>query len=67
MGVVNQELSPFKDEEKKDSVFMREILDHYRKMEDFENSTTDRQILRQDKTVHAYLKQMESGARHPDT
>lgn len=67
MGVVNQELSPFKDEEKKDSAFMREMLDHYRKMEDFESSTTDRQILRHDSAVHAYLKQMEMGRKHPDT
>ena len=35
MNTVNQELSPFKDDEEKDSVFMREMLDHYRKMDDF--------------------------------
>lgn len=42
MGTLNAELSPFKDEEARDSVFMREMLDHYRKMEDFEVSTSDR-------------------------
>ena len=67
MGAVNAELSPFKDEETRDSLFMREMLDHYRKMEDFEQSTSDRQIERYDTTVHAYLKQMESGVRDPDT
>ena len=46
---------------------MREMLDHYRKTEDFEDSTTDRQIERNDTTVHAYLKQMEVGESHPDT
>ena len=66
MGAVNAELSPFKDEEARDSLFMREMLDHYRRMEDFEQSTTDRQIERTDTTVHAYLKQMEVGARHKD-
>ena len=35
MGTLNAELSPFKDQEARDSVFMREMLDHYRKMEDF--------------------------------
>lgn len=30
MGAVNKELSPFKDEEQRDSAFMREMLDHYR-------------------------------------
>lgn len=61
MGTLNAELSPFKDEEARDSVFMREMLDHYRKMEDFEVSTSDRQIERNDTSVHAYLKEMESG------
>ena len=64
MGAMNAELSPFKDEETKDSHFMREMLDHYRKMEDFELSTSDRQIERNDTTVHSYLKQMEVGSRH---
>ena len=56
MGAVNAELSPFKDEETRDNKFMLEILDHYRRMEDFEVSTSDRQIERNDTTVHAYLK-----------
>ena len=30
MGAVNKELSPFKDEEQRDSAFMLEMLDHYR-------------------------------------
>ena len=59
MGQVNSELSPFKDEETRDSLFMREMLDHYRKTEDFKDSTSDRQVERNDKSVHAYLKQME--------
>lgn len=67
MGAMNAELSPFKDEETKDSHFMREMLDHYRKMEDFELSTSDRQIERNDTTVHSYLKQMELGSRHQDS
>lgn len=67
MGTVNAELSPFKDDENRDSAFMREMLDHYRKTEDFEDSTSNRQIERNDTTVHAYLKQMEAGSRHKDT
>lgn len=45
---------------------MREMLEHYRKMEDFEVSTSDRQIERNDTTVHSYLKQMEVGRYHND-
>lgn len=67
MNKVNEELSPFKDDDAKDSVFMRDILEHYRVMEDFETSTSDRQIERNDTTVHAYLKHMESGPKHMDT
>lgn len=67
LGAMNAELSPFKDDDKKDSHFMREMLDHYRKMEDFDVSTSDRQIERNDTTVHSYLKQMEIGSRHQDS
>ena len=42
MGALNAELSPFKDEETRDSLYMREMLEHYRKMEDFKVSTSDR-------------------------
>lgn len=65
MGQVNAELSPFKDDETRDSLFMREMIDHYRKTEAFSDSTTPRQIERNDKSVHAFLKQMEVGD-HPD-
>ena len=64
---MNAELSPFKDEETRDSLYMREMLDHYRKVEDFEVSTSERQVERNDTTVHAYLKEMEVGSRHADT
>lgn len=67
LGALNAELSPFKDEESKDAPMMREMLDHYRKMENFDAATTDRQIERADTTVHAYLKKMESGKFHRDT
>ena len=66
MGTVNAELSPFKDDETRDSHFMRQTLDHYRKFEDFESATSDRQIERNDLTVHSYLKQMEVGRNHSD-
>ena len=66
MGAVNKELSPFKDEEQRDSAFMREMLDHYRRVEDFKMATSDRQIERDDTTVHAYLKTMEVGGKHKD-
>ena len=42
MGQLNAELSPFKDDETRDSHYMRQTLDHYRKFEDFENATSDR-------------------------
>ena len=35
-------------------------------MEDFRTATSDRQIQRDDTTVHAYLKTMEVGGRHED-
>ena len=66
MGVVNAELSPFKDEELRDNHFTRQMLEHYRKMEDFAVSTSDRQIERNDLSVHSYLKQMEVGRDHKD-
>eukprot|EP00806_Schmidingerella_arcuata_P001505 Macronucleus_2358.p2 GENE.Macronucleus_2358~~Macronucleus_2358.p2 ORF type:complete len:207 (+),score=51.22 Macronucleus_2358:1-621(+) len=66
MGSLNAELSPFKDDETRDSHYMRQTLDHYRKFEDFEVSTSDRQIERNDVTVHSYLKQMEVGKNHTD-
>lgn len=40
MKQLNTELSPFKDEEARDSQFVREMLDHYRKTEQFETATT---------------------------
>ena len=64
---LNMELSPFKDTEKKDSQFLREMLDNYRVAEDFQRSTTDKRIVRNDTQVHEYLKIMESGESHPDT
>ena len=42
MGSLNAELSPFKDDETRDSHFMRQTLEHYRKFEDFEMATSDR-------------------------
>ena len=66
MGKVNAELSPFKDDEQRDSVFMREMLDHYRTYEDFDESTSERQIERHSFDVHSYLKQMEVGSKHKD-
>ena len=66
LGKVNAELSPFKDEDQRDSLFMREMLDHYRKFEDFDVSTSDRQIERNSEEVHSYLKQMEVGSEHAD-
>ena len=61
------ELSPFKDNGKKDSQFLREMLDNYRTAEDFQRSTSDKKIIRNDTQVHEYLKIMESGESHPDT
>ena len=43
------------------------MLDNYRKAEEFSRATTDRQITRNDRKVHEYLKIMESGESHPDT
>ena len=67
IGELNMEMSPFKDEDTRDSLFMRELLDMYRTTEDFKAVSTDRQIERKDKLVHHYLKVMESGDAHPDT
>ena len=64
---LNTEFSPFKDDDKKDSIFLREILDNYRAAEEFQRSTTNKQIERNDTKVHEYLKIMESGESHPDT
>ena len=64
---LNAQISPFKDKDKQDSLFLREMLDNYRKAEEFSRATTDRQITRNDRKVHEYLKIMESGESHPDT
>ena len=64
---LNAELSPFKDVGKENSVFLREMLDSYRAIEDFERSTTKKNIERNDIQVHKFLKAMESGPDHPDT
>ena len=49
---LNSEMSPFRDEDKRDSLFLREMLDNYRKAEEFERSTTDKNIARNDTKVH---------------
>ena len=49
---LNRELSPFKDEGKQDSLFLRQMLDNYRKVEDFERSTTTKKIVMNDRKVH---------------
>ena len=64
---LNAEFSPFKDQENVDSKFVTEMLDLYRKTEDFQESTSKRRIKNQEKKVHSYLKVMESGELHPDT
>ena len=61
------EFSPFKEKDADDSKFVNEMLDLYRKAEDFQESTSRRRVQRQDKSVHSYLKIMESGEIHPDT
>ena len=42
MGSLNAELSPFKDDETRDSLYLRNTLEHYRRFEDFEAATSDR-------------------------
>ena len=64
---LNSEFSPFKDKDKTDSLFLREILDTYRAAEEFQRATTDKQIKRHDTKVHEYLKVLESGDSHPDS
>lgn len=66
LKTLNQELSPFKDEETRDSSFVREMLAHYKTAETFHASTTHKQVLRNDTQVHHYLKVMESGEGHKD-
>ena len=67
MKTLNEELSPFKDNDtRQDPVFVRKMLEHYRLAEDFSEATTDKQIYREDKKVHHYLKVMESGEKHAD-
>ena len=63
---LNSELSPFRDEETRDQVFVRKMLDTYRHMEEFEEVTTDKHLLRNDRKLHTYLKEMEVGAGHDD-
>ena len=58
---LNQELSPFKDDATRDSQFVKEMLGHYKMTEEFQKATTSKQILKNDKKVHHYLKEMESG------
>lgn len=37
------------------------MLSHYKTTEEFEKATTREQILKNDKKIHHYLKEMESG------
>ena len=63
---LNHELSPFRDEETRDKVFVRKMLDTYRHMEEFAEVTTNKQLWRNDKKLHSYLKEMEVGSTHAD-
>ena len=42
------------------------MLDNYRQMEEFAEATSNKQLWRNDKKMHAYLKELEVGAAHPD-
>ena len=59
-------MSPLRDEETKDSVFIRDMWQQYTKKSTFDEITTKDEIRRNAEKVHAYLKAMESGAEHPD-
>ena len=60
-------MSPFLDDETKDSQLARELLDKYRVAEEFDVVTTPKQIKRETHKVHAYLKTIESGEDHNDS
>ncbi len=64
---LNKEMSPFLDDETKDSMLARDLLDKYRVAEEFDVVTTQKQIKRETHKVHAYLKTIESGEGHNDT
>ncbi len=66
MKVLNKEMSPFQDDQYKDSQFAREMLDKYRVAEEFDIVTTKKQVHRETAKVHSYLKDMELGENHND-
>jgi hypothetical protein len=67
MKRLNQELSPLRDENTRDVGYVRSMWEQYNKQENFDQATKEKHIKLQEHNVHAYLKQMESGADHPDT
>ena len=66
MKVLNKEMSPFQDDQYKDSQFAKEMLDKYRVAEEFDIVTTKKQVHRETSKVHSYLKDMELGESHND-
>ena len=56
MKRLNQELSPFKDEDTKDVAFVRDMWSQFTKKEQFEGATKKKAIKKDEDGVHAYLK-----------
>jgi hypothetical protein len=63
---LNQQASPFKDDETRDSVFTRQMLDVYRDAEAIKNFATHKKAKLYDSEVLSFLKTMEVGPKHPD-
>lgn len=67
MNALNKEMSPFQDEMHKDSQMAAELLDRYRVAEEFDKTATKKNIFRESKRVHSYLKVLEQGENTQDS
>ena len=66
MKRLNQELSPFKDDELRDEKFIRQMWQEYKKWDHYQKSTTPRQAKLETAKVVSYLRTMNDGADSQD-
>lgn len=66
MRRLNQELSPLKDADTRDEVFIRDMWEKYSKKSFIDQMASKDEIRRNPEKVHSQLKTMESGMEHPD-
>ena len=63
---LNQEFSPFKDDDSRDPAFVRDMWNYYTQKTNLENVFTKKNMDKNPEKVHAVLKRMQLGEEHPD-